>query len=588
MDEQGKIIHANTTATDRLGYTQEELAGLSVLQVYPPDRRDEVWGIFGEILRGVSEFCPVPVVTKSGLEIPVETRFSSGFWDGSPAIFGVTKDISKLRLSEEKFSKLFHFNPSACGLTSLDDGKYFEVNEAFYSLLGFDKGEVIGKTPAELGILTAESINAILLKAHLDGNVTNIEADLIAKNGDIKHVLLSSEDISVQEKKFRYTVVQDVTLQKQTQESLKQVTMRLALAASAGGVGVWDFDLVNNTVLWDDQMFELYGIDKERFSGAYEAWMAGIHPDDAARANLEIQMAASGEKDFNTEFRVLWPDGTTHHIRALAMVQRDASGKPIRMVGTNWDITAQKHAEQALRQNEESLRKINVEKDKFFSIIAHDLRGPFNGFLGLTQILEEELHSLTLGELQEISTRMRNSATSLFRLLENLLEWSRMKQELISFSRELFPLLAIVHESTAILLESAKSKAIEITYDIPEGITVFADPYMLQTIIRNLVSNAVKFTHKGGKIAISAKTSLDGNLEISITDTGIGMDSMLIDNLFRLDAKTSRKGTEGEPSTGLGLIICKDFIEKHGGNILVRSMEGQGSTFQITLPASNS
>ena len=217
LDDQGNIIHTNTTVTDRLGYKAEELLGQSVLMIHPPERRDEAGEIVGEMLSGVAEFCPVPIVTKSGVQIPVETRVAPGLWDGKPVIFGVTKDISQVKLSEEKFSKIFYINPSICGLSDLDTGKYIEVNEVFYTLLGFGKDEVIGKTAHELGIITTENARAILLKADANGNVTNAEADLKTKNGGIKHVLLSSENIYVQDKKYRFTIAHDITMRKEAE-----------------------------------------------------------------------------------------------------------------------------------------------------------------------------------------------------------------------------------------------------------------------------------------------------------------------------------------------------------------------------------
>ena len=220
LDEQGNLIHINNTIIDCLGYSQSELLGKSVLMLYPPERRNEVASIVDEMFSGVTWFCPVPIITKSGVQIPVETRVSHGFWDGKPVIFGVSKDISKIKLSEEKFSKLFYINPSACGLSDLENNIYIEVNEAFYTLLGFDKEEVIGKSALEIGILTPETINAISLKTESNGNVTNAEADLTAKNGDIKHVLLSSENIYVQDKKFRFTVIHDITERKEMQEKV--------------------------------------------------------------------------------------------------------------------------------------------------------------------------------------------------------------------------------------------------------------------------------------------------------------------------------------------------------------------------------
>jgi len=154
LDEKGVMIHINDTVISQLGYATEELLGESVLMVHPQERLEEAERIIGEMLAGTAEFCPIPIITKSGKQIPVETRVSHGIWNDKPALFGVSKNISSLKLSEEKFSSLFHLNPSACGLSGLDDGKYLEVNEAFYSLFGFDKDEVIGKSATDLGILS--------------------------------------------------------------------------------------------------------------------------------------------------------------------------------------------------------------------------------------------------------------------------------------------------------------------------------------------------------------------------------------------------------------------------------------------------
>ena len=222
LDEQGNIIHMNSTVTERLGYTREELVGQTVLMVHPKERREEAGRIVGEMLSGLTEFCPVPLITKTGAQIPVETRVSSGTWDGRPAIFGVTKDISRVRLSEEKFSKVFFLNPSACGLSDLKHHKYVEVNEAFCSLLGYTKDEVIGKTAIELGILSTELMDAALQNADKNGNISSVEIDLTAKNGDIKHVILLAEIIQVQDNKFRFTVVHDMTERKLAEKNLRE------------------------------------------------------------------------------------------------------------------------------------------------------------------------------------------------------------------------------------------------------------------------------------------------------------------------------------------------------------------------------
>ncbi|MFH0762203.1 MAG: two-component regulator propeller domain-containing protein [Bacteroidota bacterium] len=237
------------------------------------------------------------------------------------------------------------------------------------------------------------------------------------------------------------------------------------------------------------------------------------------------------------------------------------------------------------------LEKINVElataistKDKFFSIIAHDLRSPFNSFLGLTQIMSEELPTLTMEQIQKLAMSMQESAISLFNLLENLLQWAKIQQGIFSFELEKVELVPIVEDCISMVMASAKNKGIELNYDVPDNLAVYVDSNVLQMVIRNLLSNALKYTNKGGKVMLSAKTADPDFVEISIKDTGIGMSDALSKNIFRIDVKTNRNGTAGEPSTGLGLTLCKDFIEKQGGKLWFESQEGVGSTFCFTLP----
>jgi len=247
------------------------------------------------------------------------------------------------------------------------------------------------------------------------------------------------------------------------------------------------------------------------------------------------------------------------------------------------DITELKRAELEIILKNEQLEKLNAEKDKFFSIIAHDLRGPFSGFLGFTDLLKTDIHSMSKDELQDTANRMYSSASNLFRLLTNLLDWSIAQRGLTVFKPEVLSLKEIADDSLRLFTDVAKNKGIVLKEKIPEDIFVIADKLMLNTIIRNFVSNSVKFTERGGRILITTRT-LDEKVEISIADTGIGMNEEMLNNLFRIDVKSGRKGTNDEPSTGLGLILCKEFIEKHNGKISVLSEVGKGSLFTFSLP----
>jgi len=248
------------------------------------------------------------------------------------------------------------------------------------------------------------------------------------------------------------------------------------------------------------------------------------------------------------------------------------------------DISEIKQSEYLIKQKNEELEKLNAEKDKFFSIISHDLRSPFQSFLGLTQMMEDELHELSKNELQSITSLLKSSATNLFSLLENLLNWSKVRQGMIQFVPEHLKLNKLVNESLTTVLESANMKKISINIDISEKTLIYGDTYMLQTVIRNLVSNAVKFTPKHGQIQITQFENKEYGNEIRIKDTGIGINPTMANNLFNPGIQTNRQGTEGEYSSGLGLLLCKEFIEKHNGTIGFESEEGSGSTFYFTIP----
>ena len=238
---------------------------------------------------------------------------------------------------------------------------------------------------------------------------------------------------------------------------------------------------------------------------------------------------------------------------------------------------------QALMLQKEELEIANATKDKFFSIIAHDLRSPFNGFLGLTEIMAKEVSSLSTDTIQKLALSMNKSATNLYHLLENLLQWSQLQKGAVQFNPVICHLRSVANQSIAAIIEPAKNKKIEIVNEISDELEIWADFNMIQTIFRNLVSNAMKFTSHGGAIVINARRLADNYIEISIIDSGIGISQELQTKLFRIDEKTSRRGTNDEPSTGLGLILCKEFVERHLGQIWVQSEPGKGSAFYFTI-----
>lgn len=229
------------------------------------------------------------------------------------------------------------------------------------------------------------------------------------------------------------------------------------------------------------------------------------------------------------------------------------------------------------------LNELNASKDKFFSIIAHDLKNPFNTIIGFSEMLRDEITTGELNKSGEYAGMIFDSATKTYRLLENLLEWANSQRGKISFNPVPLNLGEIFKEDLRILNEMAGRKNIELINHFTDDLTIIADKNMIKTILRNLISNAIKFTHINGKVELT--TIIDNKqAEISVSDSGIGMTKETIAKLFRIDSNLSIRGTENEKGTGLGLILCKEFIEKHGGKIWVESETGKGSIFRFTLP----
>jgi len=309
-----------------------------------------------------------------------------------------------------------------------------------------------------------------------------------------------------------------------------------------------------------------------------------IWHDSTDRDRIVTLLKGSGFVDnFEAEFQR--KDGSTFTgLMSARVINLDGNAS---IISVTRDITERKEAEQEIKCKNEQLYSANAEKDKLFSIIAHDLRSPFSSLLGFTQLLDEELPVLTQNEVQKMVRGMRKSTIDLYNLLENLLEWSMMQRDLISFNPELLPLRQEIMDTIGVLKESANKKKIEISDDIPADLEVIADKAMLDSILRNLISNSIKFTNENGQVSIMAESMPDLSVKVSISDTGIGISQAMLKNLFRIDVNTSRKGTNNEASSGLGLMICKDFVEKHGGNFWVESEEGKGSTFSFILPKNN-
>ncbi len=236
-----------------------------------------------------------------------------------------------------------------------------------------------------------------------------------------------------------------------------------------------------------------------------------------------------------------------------------------------------------LRQANAELKKLNQEKDRFFSVIAHDLRGPLSGFSSLSELLLAEIRANNLAMIERYAAAMQQSSAMTLELLQNLMEWARSQTGELNFSPGHQALKGIVDSNIGLLLNEAERKSIVVNNGIGDDINVYADKDMMGVVIRNLISNAIKFSNQSQQVRIAAELN-DKEVILSVSDNGIGMDETMISNLFRLDKNVRRPGTAKEPSSGLGMILCKEFIEKQGGRIWVESKEGKGTSVFVSIP----
>ena len=373
---------------------------------------------------------------------------------------------------------------------------------------------------------------------------------------------------------------------------LKAATDRLLLATQGANIGIWEWDVVHNQLIWDRQMYALYGMTGSIAINTLEAWNYVLHPADQWRIAEEIQMALRGEMDLNTEFKAVWSDGRIRTLRAMALVVRDDSGRPLQMVGTNWDITQQKLAEEELRlaalhaqelvQQAESATRA---KSDFLANMSHEIRTPMNGVLGMLTLLQDT--DLT-PEQTHFAQLARSSSEALLSLLNDILDFSKIEAGKMELEKVNFSLCRQVDEVVAMMTLRTREKGLHLTARLAPEIPdlVRGDPVRLRQILINLISNAVKFTQYGEihlDVNVSAGESAgELTLYFVVRDTGIGIPANKVEQLFQKFSQVDSSTTRLYGGTGLGLAICKQLVEMMGGEIGVRSEVGVGSEFWFT------
>jgi len=496
--------------------------------------------------------------------------------------------------AEKNLTELNQFNSQIIngveeGIIVYDNNLHYSIwNPFMEKLSGIPASQVIGKYPTEVfpfleeaGViedikraLNGENLDAIDVPFSLpdsgkSGWTSNKNMPLRNVNGEIIGVI---------------GTVYDITDRKQAEQAVKENESSLRDAQEIGKMGSWELDMITQKDRCSDNYFKIFGFKPNEGEPTFELFRSKIHPDDVHLLDENFAARIKDKTPSSFELRLIQPDGTFKWIQNnISPVLED--DKLVKLKGVIIDITDRKQAELALKESETRLHQLNVDKDRFISILGHDLKNPFSNILGLSEILTGEINSLNKDEITDIAKNINKSAQITNKLLEDILMWARTQQGKIPFKPQNFKFKDICKNNLEIIIQNAIAKNITINYTSSDKINIFADIDMLKTVIRNLVSNAIKFTNNGGIININAEQNSE-NVTISVSDNGVGISPDDLTKLFDITQILTTKGTKGETGTGLGLLLCKDFVEKHRGKIWVESEVGKGSDFKFTLPIS--
>jgi PAS domain S-box-containing protein len=410
----------------------------------------------------------------------------------------------------------------------------------------------------------------------LCGTCSDVE-DLYQSKQDIR-VLTQALAARVTERSTQ--LMRETTRREQAQAECARTAASLRAVTHAARIATWEWNLADTTLLWDAALLELYGIERTKFNGARQAWQRCLHPDDVARAERELLRALNHDaaNDFETHFRVIGDDGVVRHIRACARLERDAAGRPVRMLGANWDVSVQVNERALLERNQKLLRK-NAQLEQFAAAVSHDLQEPLRAITGCAQLLRRRYRGKRDAGASEIVQNLVAGAERMSTLIHDLLALSRVDaphEDLAEIATE--PALALALQNlSAAISESAAS----ITHDALPALR--GDATQLALLFQNVIGNALKYRgEQSPKIHVSAQGGPSG-VTFAVRDNGIGIQPEYFERIFN---PFQRLHTRSEiPGTGIGLAICKKIVERHGGRIWVESAPGIGSTFYFTLGA---
>ena len=486
-----------------------------------------------------------------------------------------------LRESEERFKVLAESTFE--GVIVHDKGLILDVNHVMEDMFNYQRSELIGNNALDL--MMAEFREGILSNIRTEyENLT--EAEGIRKDGTVFPVELQAKALPYQGRSVRVAAIRDVTWRKQAENALLESQRYIRNIIESSLDMIITVDHKRCIVEFNNAAQQVFGYSPEEVIGK-EINMLYAHPEESSlvhRMMLEqgqLVWEVVNKRKNGEEFPCLLSASTLY----------DVHGEVVGYMGVSRDITERKKAQEELlaahnelKEKNEQLRELNASKDKFFSIISHDMKNPFTILLGFSELLALNIDRYDEDRVKSLVKRIYSAAQKLYALLENLLTWAKIQRGMMECSPACINLRTIIQENIDLFTPQAEKKQITLFNDIQEDASAYADVSMVKTILRNLISNGLKFTSSDGSVRISSTEHDEHFIELSVSDTGIGISEDILSQLLRIDTQYTRVGTAGEEGTGLGLILCKELVEQNRGEIWVESKVGKGTTFRFTLP----